>query len=158
MMKLAEGCSLKDFVVRNKLDLMTTIRLIKNLIRIVEHVHENNVLHQNLSPNNVIIEWTSTSDHIDQASITLTNFSKAEIKSNEFDVSDLPAVHQWYHARQSNKRWLRETVDASGICAILFWLLTGLDPCSGDDLLPHEKSQADVEIDRQISLISKSLV
>lgn len=140
----ASGCSLKDFVKQSRggFGVLEAIQFVQNLTTIVQEIHFRGVFHQNLGPESIIIEWDSKQTSIDQAQLILINFSQADIKSDINDQVNQSATQRWYKAPQSNVESLKysSTIDASSICAILFWLLTNTHPRHENHLLPHEQN------------------
>ncbi len=150
------GYSLKEFVNRihrGGFGVLEAIQLVQNLITIVKQVHSKGVLHQNLEPENIIIELDSKQTSIDQARLILINFSQAYIKSDRHDQMIQSAAQCWYKAPQLNVESLKysPTIDASSICAILFWLLTNTDPRHDHNLLPHQQENAMDKLDNKIT-------
>jgi serine/threonine protein kinase len=147
------GSSLKEFVSlihRGGFTVLQAIQLSQNLIAIIKRMHSRGVLHQNLEPQNIIIDWDSKKTSIDRAQLTLINFSQARIKS---DKSYKRTTESWYKAPQADVESFEysSTIDASSICAILLWLLTNIDPRNDHDLLPHERQSVEDEMNRKIT-------
>lgn len=141
-MERAPGCSLKQFIERKdkqELEISTAIGLTLHLIKIIQNMHNRGVFHQNLSPENIMIEWDGKSS-IDAVQLTLLNFSQSIIMSNRIYTSISASKEKWYQAPQTDKPGLTPTVDSSGVCAILFWLLTHIDPHqdNNDNFPRHE--------------------
>ncbi len=143
IMERAPGCSLKEFIERKcqgVLEISTAIKLTLNLIGIIQQMHNKGIFHQNLSPENIMIEWDLKSS-IDRAQLTILNFSQAVIVSNKAHTPIKSSTEKWYHAPQIDDQGLSSTVDPSGSCAILFWLLTQIEPGHGNDELPHQRAR-----------------
>jgi serine/threonine protein kinase len=141
IMERASGYSLKEFIEQNKrqrvLEVSEAIQLTLNLMRIIQQVHNKRIFHQNLSPENIIIDWDLKSS-IDRAQLVVLNFSQAVIVSGGLNRSAASSTQKWYNAPQTNEKRFSSTVDSSGICAVLFWLLTLIDPRHENDNLPHQ--------------------
>ena len=144
IMKRAPGYSLKEFAERKYqgvLGIPTAIQLALNLVRILQQVHKKKIFHLNLSPENIMIEWDSKLP-IDRAQLTILNFSQGMIVSNRTHTSiTSSSTQKWYHAPQIDDKGMSSTIDPSGICAILFWLLTEIDPRHDNDELPHQQAR-----------------
>ena len=144
IMKRAPGYSLKEFIERKcqgVLEISAAIQLTRNLVEILQQMHSKGIFHQNLSPENIMIEWDSKSTSISQANLTVLNFSQAVTISTQTDTKNISSSRKWYHASQTNVNGLSSTVDASGACAILLWLMTGMDPRHENDELPHQQAR-----------------
>jgi hypothetical protein len=152
----APGYSLKEFinrVHRGGLGVLQAIQLVQNLITIVKQVHSKGVLHQNLRPENIMIEWDPKYTPIDQAQLKLIDFSQAYIKSDRSDRISQSTAQCWSKAPQSNVESLiySLTIDTSSICDILLWLLTNIEPRYDSDHLPHERPDVEERINRKIT-------
>ena len=104
IMKRAPGQSLKEFMERRRPDglyLLEAIQLTLKLSEIVQQMHNRNTVHQNLSPDNIIIELGSTSGPIKDAQLTLVNFSQAVNISKNSDATAEPSMMPWYRAPQA---------------------------------------------------------
>jgi serine/threonine protein kinase len=156
IMERAPGSSLKEFIERKcqgVLEITTAIKVTLNLIGIIQQMHNKGIFHQNLSPENIMIEWNPKSS-INHAQLTILNFSQAVIVSNITHTSVPSSTDKWYHALQIDDQGFSSTVDSSDSCAILFWLLTQIDPRYDNDELPHQ--QARDELDDMIKSAVKS--
>jgi len=152
----APGYTLKKFVYqihRGGFGVLQAVQLVQNLITIVKQVHAKDVLHQNLGPESVLIEWNSKQQSIDQAELVLINFSQAYIKSEKNSQIHQSTSECWYKAPQANVESFRynSTIDASSICGILLWLLTNIDPRHDQDILPHQQGNAMDKLDNKIT-------
>ena len=138
------GHSLEEFVLtahHGELDLFQAIQLAQLLTQIVQQVHGRGVLHQNLSPLDIFIDWDFRETPIDQARLTLLNFSQAYFRGDANPPEPPSIGSNWYSAPQSQTEPYKctSTVDASTICAILLWLLTKVKPSDIKDILPHRE-------------------
>lgn len=157
IIKRAPGHSLKEFIERkfqSVLEISVAIQLILKVVKILQEIHRKGIFHQNLSPKNIMIEW-DPKDPIDQAQLTVLNFSRALMVSNIAHTPVTSSTKKWYHTRQSDIKGLSSTVDPSDICAIFFWLVTRIHPQHENDKLPHQ--QARDELSNMIKNTIKSL-
>jgi serine/threonine protein kinase len=144
IMKRVPGCSLKEFIAKkdkNFAGVIEAIHLALNLVGIVKQVHNKSIFHQNLSPENIMIEWDSNHDSINHAQLTLLNFSQAVSALNSTDLTVASSTQKWYQPLHATTTTLSSTVDASGVCAIIFWLLTKVDPRHNNNELPHQEAR-----------------
>lgn len=160
--KRAPGYSLKEFFERKYpgvLDISIAIPLTLNLIKIIEQIHNKGIFHQNLSPDNIMIEWNSKSA-IDHAQLTILNFNQAINISNRTFTRVLSSTQRWYSPRQIDDRGMCLTIDSSSVCAILFWLLTKTCPQHENNKLPHQlnREELDDTINRAVQRTSISLI
>ena len=152
------GCTLEEFflqVTKNfRLDIFQAVQLAQMVTKIVLQMHDRGVLHQNLSPANIVIDWSIRDTPIDQAQLTLINFAQAYIRDDLDPVELRSNESRWYNAPQSQVESyeLSSTVDASNICAILFWLLTKVKPSDVQDVFLHRQNLVRDSLDRMIRL------
>lgn len=153
---MLSGVSLKEFVqkqLHNGLGVIEAVQLVQSLTKIVKEVHSRNVVHQNLTPETVMIDWNHSQSSADQALLTLVDFSQACVKSNEKSSLNQLSESRWYKAPQANvelQRY-RPTIDTSNICALLLWLLTKCDLKHERNKLPHQQHDAKDELNRKIA-------
>jgi serine/threonine protein kinase len=119
-------------------------------------MHNKSIFHQNLSPENIMIEWDSNHDSINHAQLTLLNFSQAVSALNSTDLTVASSTQKWYQPLHATTTTLSSTVDASGVCAIIFWLLTKVDPRHNNNELPHQEACENLNqiIDRAVKSAS----
>ena len=149
----APGYNLKKFfsqIHRGDVGVLQAIQIVQNLITIVKQVHDKDVLHRNLGPESVLIEWDSKQAFADQAQLFLIDFSQACIIS-EKDTRSTAA--SWYKAPQANVESFKysSTIDASSICGILLWLLTTIDPRHDQNKLPHQQDNVIDKLNKKIT-------
>ena len=140
-MQRAPGCSLEEFIQRNgmnDLNMLSTVQLTLKLAGILQGLHHRKIFHQNLSPENIMIEWDRNCS-MNDAQLTVINFSRAIMASTETYIATTSSANKWYDAPQSNDEAFVSTVDASDVCGILFWLLTKSKPVRGSTELPHQQ-------------------
>ena len=152
----APGDTLKNFVkeiLRGGFGVLQAVQLVQNLIKIIKQVHAKGVLHQNLGPDSVLIKWDWKRSSADEAELVLSDFSYAHIKSEKNTRMNQSNSGCWYKAPQANVESYKytSTIDASCMCAILFWLLTEIDPRHDQDRLPHEQDNVTNKLDNKIS-------
>jgi len=150
------GYSLEEFINRihrGGFGVLEAIQLVQNLITIIKCVHSRGVLHQNLEPKTIMIEWDSKQISIDKAELVLINFSHAYIKSNKSDPMIQSTGKCWYNAPQANVESLKysSTIDATSICAIVLWLLTNIEPLHDHGNLPHQRENVMDILDSKIT-------
>jgi len=147
-MKLIDGERLSDYIKSNKVDLRKALQITQQLLNIIKQIHARNVIHRDIQPKNILIK---------PANMMLINFSSAWINDNQQIQSIEDFNHQlgnnFYRMPQFEKRpdeteqnednhQLQQfrhspTIDTTGICAILFWLITGHEPKESQDIWGH---------------------
>ena len=141
-MERAQGFSLKDFVERSDsptLSVVDAIQLSQNLIGIIKQIHARNIFYRNLSPENIMVYRQNQQTPVSQAQLTLINFSQALTSSGQTDYAVPSSTVIWCQAAQSKEQALAATVDTTGICAVLLWLITKVNPRYDTEETPHQQ-------------------
>ena len=157
----AQGYKLRKYfsqIHRGDLGVLQAIQIVQNLIAIVREVHAHGVLHQNLTPESILIEWDPKQTAADQAKLLLIDFSQAHIKSERSTPMDLSTFGCWYKAPQADVESFKysSTIDASSICGILLWLLTNIDPRHNQNVLPHQQDNVRDKLIKKIAQATRS--
>ncbi|CAF4936692.1 unnamed protein product [Rotaria sp. Silwood1] len=157
--------SLDSFVFDNDPDFQDSMIIILKLIDLIKQIHQRGVVHRNLTPNKIFID-NFTSIDVNQFHLKLIDFDLAHIdqkdinKTNEhrFYSVDNPIKNDFYQIPQFQVEPLNnndideenqlipsdrqsKNIDASFICAILFWMITLSEPKVSRDLdgkAPHQ--------------------
>ncbi|CAF1527907.1 unnamed protein product, partial [Rotaria sordida] len=160
--------SLDSFVSDNNPDFQESMIIILKLINLIKQIHQHGVVHRNLTPNKIFID-NFTSTDVNQFHLKLIDFDLAHIdqkdinKTNEngFYSIDNPTENDFYQIPQFQVEPLNnndideenqlilpdrqsKNIDASSICAILFWMITLSEPKVSRDLngkAPHQISE-----------------
>jgi len=161
-MERASGCSLKEFIrqkYHNELGILGAVQLAQQLLKIIKNINSQGIVYGNLKPEHIMIEWNIQNSSIEQAQLTLINFSQAYTISDKIDPTNYLSKQCWYEPPHANTKGFQcsSIVDASGVCAILFWLITKIDPQHDNGKLPHHQNDARDEIERKINREVKTL-
>jgi hypothetical protein len=148
--------TLKNFVKeihRGGFRVLQAVQLVQILIKIIQKVHANGILHQNLGPESILIRWDWENNPANKAELVLTDFSHAHIKSKKNSRMNQSSLECWYKPPQADAESFRytSTIDASSICAILLWLLTNTVPRHDQDILPHQQDNVKDQLDSKIT-------
>ncbi|CAF4297795.1 unnamed protein product [Rotaria socialis] len=162
IMQRASTHSLKTFMDQKRekyktdIEVSSAIKFVQHLIGIVKQVHSRGILHQNLEPENIVIEYESKNPSIDEANLTLLNFTQAYIKSHQSTHINQENAIRWYQQPEANAQSFKysATNDASAIVAILLWLLTDVIPQHREKILPHLKPEVHDKLDRKFSNVA----
>lgn len=165
IMERAPGYTLEKFIhqkYHNELSILNAVQLTQKLLKIVKNIHSKRVFYGNIKPEHIMIEWDFKNSSIEQAELTLINFSQAYTISDKIDSTSFHSKPLWYEPLSANAKKFQcsSTMDASGICAVFFWLLTKSNPNHDYGKLPHQqddvRDQILSKIYREVSHASKS--
>lgn len=148
------GEKLSTYAKQHPCDLRIALNITHEILRLVKRIHAKNVIHRDLQPKNVLIRRSR--EQSKKFSIMLINFSSAWTSTESTSTADnsleiLPYNGFYYMPQfslEENKPDMKAAccspkIDATGVCAILFWLITRSLPLESRDinqLAPHEKN------------------
>ena len=155
IMKLFNGETLFDYIKANKIDFREALHITQQLLNIIKLMHTGNVIHRNIQPKNILIEQQQNMKEIN---LMLINFSSSWIQSTDYikDIDEqlgnafyrMPQFENRSNNSEQNQtnQQLKQfqyspTIDTTGICAILFWMITGHEPKESKDISgqpPHQ--------------------
>lgn len=144
VLDFVDGETLSDYMGRHgPLDLEAALQLIGKVIDAIEHCHENDVVHRDIKPLNIILRDGSTADPV------IVDFGLS-FNAQDPDAPDLTRVNE-----EVGNRFLRLPEHATGgrnpasdvaqIVGLLFYLLTGVEPrilVDDEGLAPHQRAAA----------------
>jgi serine/threonine protein kinase len=158
-----ETTTLYELIDQRSLCIQEILIITLKLLNLIRQIHNRNVVHRNISPRNILINYDSSMSP-DQIHVSLIDFDFAWIEQPNNDSSNFDSVkdiipNDFYQVPQfdiqpSNKNGHDEnieqiefhqrsrTIDTSFITAILFWMITGHEPkCSRDvkGQVPHQR-------------------
>ncbi len=147
-MKFINGERLSDYIKLNKVDLREALQMTRQLLKIIKEIHKRNVIHRDIQPKNILIQQRSNNQQI---YFMFINFGSSFINNYQWKDSledfDDHLGNQFYRMPQFEQRSVHTKlfehspmIDTTGICAILFWILTGHEPKESKNILqqsPH---------------------
>jgi eukaryotic-like serine/threonine-protein kinase len=127
VMELVEGQTLKEYINHNKpLALIKVIDIMTQLTDGIAHAHENNIIHRDIKPQNILID--------DKGTVKVADFGIA-LASNSYTIthttSVLGSVH-YLSPEQARGGIVEEKSDIYSLGIVLFELVTGRVPYSGE--------------------------
>jgi serine/threonine protein kinase len=152
-----ETTTLDNLINQRSLSIRENLIISLKLVHLVKQIHNRNVVHRNISPQNILINYDSSMSP-DQIHVGLIDFDFAWIEQPNNDSSNLDQVkdlivNNFYQVPQlteqspnknttdKNITQQSRTIDTTLICAILFWMITGREPkCSRNEngKAPHQ--------------------
>jgi eukaryotic-like serine/threonine-protein kinase len=127
VMEYVAGQTLKKYIEENKpLSLNTVINIMTQLTNGIAHAHENNIIHRDIKPQNILIN--------EEGSLKVTDFGIA-LASSSYTIthtnSVLGSVH-YLSPEQARGGIVDEKSDVYSLGIVLFELVTGRLPFSGE--------------------------
>lgn len=168
-MENIQGLTLYDFLQSKSIGLEGALRITLNLLNTVKQIHNKNIVHRKMNPYNIILKDSSIQVNdggqylFEKMKFILIDFDLSsidqEIHENNQVIDQTLCTYSatpgrvFYHVPQiakqigihkieQNQSLYSRTIDASHLCAILFWLITTDFPLESKDIngrAPHEK-------------------
>ncbi|CAF0935027.1 unnamed protein product [Adineta steineri] len=170
------------------IDLLDAIKLTQKLLLTIKEIHGKGIVHRDIKPKNLLVIHNDGS-HTEAAEIHVVDFGLAYIENrDDIDWSSfeekakfrethfsctygnifyrVPQLNSpsWKGKTQKEQNALQNvrrspTIDASSICAILFWLITDIEPGPEHrnemNLAPHQcegaQNRIDIKIDKAVN-------
>lgn len=138
-----EGCTLEQFVSENEISFAQAISFIVNFVDVIRYCHENNVIHRDIKPDNIMIIDNDISNFI------LIDFGISfNINADEKDITSINQqlgnrfliLPELIGGTISEKRLIQS--DLTQCCGVLIYILTKQIPHSivdGNNLPPHRR-------------------
>ena len=126
VMEFIRGRTLKELIAqRGALDVDEAIGIMKQLVSAINHAHENNIIHRDIKPQNVLVK--------DDGTIKITDFGIAVANGSvqlTFNNTVMGSVH--YLAPETTQgKEPNEQVDIYSLGIVFYELLTGKVPFTG---------------------------
>ena len=125
--------------------LQISLEITLKLLNIVKSMHKKEVYHCNLSPSHVMVEFLKTGSPIPTIELTVLDFSEAFISPDYLDSQNTESMRLWHVTAQNDIPELKATIDTSGVCAILFWLMTNGTFQPSRDTTPRQCEQREIK-------------
>jgi eukaryotic-like serine/threonine-protein kinase len=127
VMELVEGKTLKEYIEENKpLSFEKVIHIMTQLTDGIAHAHDNNIIHRDIKPQNILID--------EEGIVKVTDFGIA-LASTSYTIthtnSVLGSVH-YLSPEQARGGVVDEKSDVYSLGVVLYELVTGKVPYSGD--------------------------
>jgi serine/threonine protein kinase len=183
ILRYIKGVTLKEFVTQRYkhprgFSLFDAFTLTDKLFCIIKAVHAKGVVHRDLKPDNVMIDFTNYNDPVENVEVYVVDFGMAYIETQadtDIDWSKYDQArhgteledslgNRWYRVPQLSRQDISQltvkqkndlfhvvrrspTIDASSICAILFWMLIQTVPEENRDknnMAPHRREVSNI--------------
>lgn len=135
IMDYLEGDNLIQYIERNgTFEARTLFNLMLPIMRSLKKIHEQNVIHRDISPDNIIISPDNE--------LTLTDFGSARYFSAQNTEMSVMlkqgyAPEEQYRSSGDQGPW----TDVYGLCATIYKCITGVTPQSGLDRMHRDNLQ-----------------
>ncbi|CAM4826376.1 unnamed protein product [Rotaria magnacalcarata] len=169
IMKLIEGGRLSDYIKSKRVDFREALHISRQLLSLIKEIHRLKIIHRDIQPKNILIWPRPIPGEFD---FMLINFSSSCIIDHKKHLSiqdiDEPLGNSFYLMPQFEKPQndsdqrvkqfqINPTIDVTGICAILFWLITGREPKECKNIWgqpPHQCHQNLKIIEKKIAEVT----
>lgn len=131
-MEYVDGCSIREYVQQEKPSYEQIARLMIQVGQGLQVAHDNGVIHRDLKPANIMV------DRSGQPKIMDFGLAKAQQESQQLSRTGMILGTLQYmppEQAEGNLKAIDERSDVYGLGAILYEMLTGQPPFSGDSTL-----------------------
>jgi WD40 repeat protein len=164
--RYVEGGPLSRHLERFRDDPRAVARLLATLARAVQHAHQRGVLHRDLKPGNVLLEWRA--GDVGPPVPHVADFGLARLLDQDSALTrtgDLVGTPSYMAPEQASggAAAITTATDVHGLGAILYALLTGRAPFAGPTVLetlervkgsePEPPSRLNPKVDRDLETI-----
>lgn len=159
-MRFVEGGSLEEAVARAPFSVQQAAELIAKVARIVHYAHERGILHRDIKPGNILLDASGNPHLSDFGLARLVEPGNTVTRTR--DVMGTPSYMAPEQAA-GNKAAVGCATDVYGLGAVLYELLTGHPPFSGEttyetirlllDTEPRQPRLWNPKIDRDLATI-----
>jgi serine/threonine protein kinase len=129
VMEYIDGISLKEYLQNRggKLNANETLNIMESIIRSLAIIHQNNLLHRDISPDNIMIS--------NNGEVKLIDFGAARYFSDDSEKSMTVVLkHGYAPIEQYSRRGEHgEWTDLYALCAVMYRMLTGIVPDEATD-------------------------
>jgi len=141
-MRLVEGGTLSQLLAKERPSFERTARLLATVARAVHHAHQRGVLHRDLKPGNILLD-TAGEPHV-------TDFGLAKFAQRESDLTLTQAVlgtpaYMSPEQAAGRAKEITTATDTYALGAVLFEMLTGTPPFSGETAIATARNVIDKE-------------
>lgn len=127
VMEYVEGCSLKEYIDRNSpLSIDESLRIFEQLISALQHAHENNVIHRDIKPHNILLDT--------KHNVRVTDFGLAVNAGDlgiEAAAGDIMGSIYYMSPEQIKGETVSNATDIYSAGILLYEMLCGCRPFSG---------------------------
>lgn len=127
VMEYVDGCSLKEYIdLHSPLPVDESLRIFEQLVSALQHAHENNVIHRDIKPHNILID----SKH----NVRVTDFGLA-VTAGELGIDnaagDIMGSIYYMSPEQIKGETVSNATDIYSAGVLLYEMLCGCRPFSG---------------------------
>ncbi len=127
VMEYVDGCSLKEYIDQNvPLPIDESLRIFEQLLSALQHAHENNVIHRDIKPHNILLDT--------KHNVRVTDFGLAVTAGNlgiEAAAGDIMGSIYYMSPEQIKGETVSNATDIYSAGVLLYEMLCACRPFSG---------------------------
>lgn len=148
VMEYIEGLTIQKLVKKDgPMEYSDLLTLMKPLLTDLITIHENGLIHRDISPDNLLIGMDNRLHLIDFGSANHSNINASKTYTVILKAGYAPPEQYIPHGK------IGAWTDVYGICATMFYALTGQIPT--DSLQRMQSSDADISMHKKLSTVDK---
>jgi serine/threonine-protein kinase len=130
VMEYVEGKTLKQYIQQNKVILIEeVIDIMKQLTSAIEHAHQNQIVHRDIKPHNILI------DNLGHVKVTDFGIAMALTATSITQTNSVLGSVHYLSPEQARGGMANKKSDIYSIGVVMFELLTGRLPFSGESAI-----------------------
>lgn len=126
---LVDGQPLSEWMRLRRTEIREQVRILRDVALAVHHAHQNDVLHRNLKPSNVLVDAVGRAYVTDFGSAKRTGTDHAQ--SSVLFRGDIVGTPSYTSPEQAGGKSVDRRSDVYSLGAILYEILTGAPPFGG---------------------------
>lgn len=144
-MEYVPGTSITDYCSEQQLDLPARLRLFLDVCRAVEHAHRQGIVHRDLKPSNILVFGPAGEPVVKVIDFGLARLLDRDRATARTRTSQILGTLDYMSPEQASEQRehdIDERADVYALGAVLYELLTGMQPLALRRLHPDEAIQA----------------
>lgn len=130
VMEYVEGKTLKQYIQQNKVILMEeVIDIMKQLTSAIEHAHQNQIVHRDIKPHNILL------DNLGHVKVTDFGIAMALTATSITQTNSVLGSVHYLSPEQARGGMANKKSDIYSLGVVMFELLTGRLPFSGESAI-----------------------
>ncbi|MFA6001409.1 MAG: Stk1 family PASTA domain-containing Ser/Thr kinase [Thermoleophilia bacterium] len=126
-MEYLEGKSLKEVIPENGLEPVRAIEISMQILQALQFAHENNVIHRDIKPHNIVINGRG------QVKVTDFGIARAGTAPAMTETGSIIGTAQYLSPEQAKGKAVEQSSDLYSMGVVLYEMLTGKVPFEGEN-------------------------
>ncbi|OHD13034.1 MAG: hypothetical protein A2086_07510 [Spirochaetes bacterium GWD1_27_9] len=128
------GISLDKYLIKHKIDIKSFLKIAIDIVKAIDGIHKNNIIHKDIKPHNIIIN--ETTEEIKIIDFSIASIVKRELQENA-NVEKLEGTLSYISPEQTGRmnRFVDYRTDYYSLGITFYEMLTGKTPFEINDTM-----------------------